>query len=210
MNKIPSLKRYKPLEVVQEFQKTLELELNLLNEAANASVLKRHFLNSPSLYIPQIHWDYARPHLIVMERIWGIPICDVPALNAAGINLKKLAERGVEIFFTQVFRDSFFHGRGLGKGLLDLAVVDEKTRERATIVQLLARNLVFFAPYFVYQLAAPICQPELLNNLQIFVVAYTFLVLLVETVLMLTGSGMRLADRVSGTIVVPLKTPEQC
>lgn len=109
LNKMPSLKRYKPLEVVQEFQKTLELELNLLNEAANASVLKRHFLNSPSLYIPQIHWDYARPHLIVMERIWGIPICDVPALNAAGINLKKLAERGVEIFFTQVFRDSFFH-----------------------------------------------------------------------------------------------------
>lgn len=106
---IPRYKRCKPIEIVKEFEKTLELELNFMNEAANASLLKRHFLNSPLLALPKIYWDYARPHVLVMERVWGIPISDINALKAANINLKKLAERGVEIFFTQVFRDGFFH-----------------------------------------------------------------------------------------------------
>lgn len=109
LHKIPKYKRYKFIEIVKELQKTILLELNLMNEAANASLLKRHFLNSPLLYIPKIYWDYARPHLIVMERIEGIPISDTKALKAAGITLKKLAERGVEIFLTQVFQQGFFH-----------------------------------------------------------------------------------------------------
>lgn len=109
-----------------------------------------------------------------------------------------------------LFRDSFFKGYGLGKGLLGLALVDQQTRRPATITQVLTRNLVFFAPYFAYQLAAQIGREDLLNNLQIFAVTYTFLVLLIETTLMLRGNGMRLADKLSGTIVVQIKTPELC
>lgn len=145
--------------------------------------------------------------------LWLVTIAVVAcrlALGADGARLTAHAPIQTLTLIVFLFRDSFFNGRGLGKSLLDLAVVDEKTRGRATIVQLLLRNLVFFAPYFVYQLAAPICEHELLTSLQIFAVAYTFLVLLVETILMLSGSGMRLADKVSGTIVVQLKTPDQC
>ncbi len=145
--------------------------------------------------------------------LWLVTIAVVACrlvLGADGARLTAHAPIQTLTLIVFLFRDSFFNGRGLGKGLLDLAVVDEKTRGRATIVQLLVRNLVFFAPYFVYQLAAPICQPELLTYVRIFAVAYTFLVLLVETILMLTGSGMRLADKVSGTIVVQLKTPDLC
>ncbi len=145
--------------------------------------------------------------------LWLVTIAVVAcrlALGADGARLTAHAPIQTLTLLVFLFRDSFFKGRGLGKGLLDLAVVDEKTRGRATIVQLLVRNLVFFAPYFVYQLAAPVCRPELLTNLHIFAVAYTFLVLLVEAILMLSGSGMRLADKLSGTIVVQLKTPDQC
>ncbi len=145
--------------------------------------------------------------------LWIVTIAVVACrtlLGADGTRLTAHAPIQTLTLIVFLFRDSFFNGRGLGKGLLDLAVVDEKTRGRATIVQLLLRNLVFFAPYFVYQLAAPICGHELLTNLQIFAVAYTFLVLLIETILMLSGTGMRLADKLSGTIVVQLKTPDQC
>ena len=145
--------------------------------------------------------------------LWIVTIAVVACrivLGADGARLTAHAPIQALTLIVFLFRDSFFNGRGLGKGLLDLAVVDEKTRGRATIVQLLLRNLVFLAPYFVYQLAAPICGPELRTNLQIFAVAYTFLVLLIETILMLSGSGMRLADKLSGTIVVQLKTPDQC
>jgi ubiquinone biosynthesis protein len=102
-------RRFKPQEIVAEIAHTLYDELDLMREGANASQLKRNFLHSPLLYIPTIYWDYCRENILVMERIHGIPIHNIPAIRAAGINLKKLAERGVEIFFTQVFRDSFFH-----------------------------------------------------------------------------------------------------
>jgi len=108
-NLIPRCKRYKPIEIIQELKHTLDNELNLMNEAANASLLRRHFLDSSMLYIPKIYWDYARPHLLVVERIEGIPISNITALKAAGVNLKKLAHYGVEIFFTQVFKYAFFH-----------------------------------------------------------------------------------------------------
>lgn len=102
-------RRYRPKEVVAEFERTLLDELNLRREAANGAQFKRNFTSSPLLYIPEIHWDYVRDNILVMERIYGIPVADVRRLNAHGVNLKKLAERGLEIFFTQVFRDCFFH-----------------------------------------------------------------------------------------------------
>jgi ubiquinone biosynthesis protein len=102
-------KRLKPREVVREFEQSLLDELDLHREAANASQLKRNFSTSPLLYVPKIHWDYVHHNILVMERIHGIPVTDMKALRAQGICLKTLAERGVEIFFTQVFRDCFFH-----------------------------------------------------------------------------------------------------
>tara|TARA_R110001583_G_scaffold18966_9_gene74964 strand:- start:476 stop:2101 length:1626 start_codon:yes stop_codon:yes gene_type:complete len=102
-------KRLHPVDVVADYDSTIHDELDLQREAANASQLRRNFENSPLIYIPFIDWDYTRKSVMVMERIHGIPIADVPALKAAGVNLKVLAEKGVEIFFTQVFRDSFFH-----------------------------------------------------------------------------------------------------
>ncbi|HTN33170.1 MAG TPA: ubiquinone biosynthesis regulatory protein kinase UbiB [Marinobacter sp.] len=102
-------KRLHPVEVVEDYDATIHDELDLQREAANASQLRRNFENSPLIYIPFIDWDYTRKSVLVMERIHGIPIADVVALNKAGVDMKVLAERGVEIFFTQVFRDSFFH-----------------------------------------------------------------------------------------------------
>jgi len=102
-------RRFKPQEIVAEIAHTLHDELDLLREAANASQLRRNFLNSPLLYVPEIEWTHSRTNVLVMERIEGIPVHNVAALKAAGINMKKLAERSIEIFFTQVFRDSFFH-----------------------------------------------------------------------------------------------------
>lgn len=106
---LPDGRRLKPKEVVKEYRKTLLDELDLLREAGNAIQLKRNFENSPLLYIPTVYSDYSRHNVMVMERIDGIPVSDVDTLMAMGVNMKILAERGVEVFFTQVFRDSFFH-----------------------------------------------------------------------------------------------------
>lgn len=102
-------KRLKPSNVVREFEKTLLDELDLMREAANASQLRRNFTGSDVLYVPQVEWDLTRRDVMVMERIAGIPVSDVDGLRRAGVDLKWLAESGVELFFTQVFRDSFFH-----------------------------------------------------------------------------------------------------
>src|SRR5690554_2857990 len=106
---LPDGRRLKPVEVIREYSKTLMDELNLAREAANAIQLRRNFSDSELLYIPEVYSDFSRQNVMVMERIYGIPISDVSALEKAGINLQLLAERGVEVFFTQVFRDSFFH-----------------------------------------------------------------------------------------------------
>ena len=102
-------KRLKPLEVVDEYEHTIIDELDLMREAANAAQLKRNFQGSDMLYVPEVYWDYCRPEVLVQERIIGTPISDMKALRDAGTNIKKLAENGVEIFFTQVFRHNFFH-----------------------------------------------------------------------------------------------------
>ena len=102
-------KRLRPLEVVAEYEQTIIDELDLMREAANTAQLKRNFQGSDLLYVPDIYWDYCRPEVLVQERIYGTPISDMEALRAAGTNIKALAENGVEIFFTQVFRHNFFH-----------------------------------------------------------------------------------------------------
>ncbi len=102
-------KRLKPREVVSEYEKTIYDELDMQREAANAAQLRRNFEDSKELYIPDVYWDYTGGDVMVMERIKGIPISHIDELKAAGVDLEKLAERGVNIFFTQVFRDNFFH-----------------------------------------------------------------------------------------------------
>jgi len=102
-------KRLHPLEVVREYEKTIIDELDLMREGANAAQLKRNFEGSELLYVPEVYWDYCRPQVLVQERIYGVPISDMNSLRAANANIKRLAENGVEIFFTQVFRHNFFH-----------------------------------------------------------------------------------------------------
>ncbi|MGB1540947.1 MAG: ubiquinone biosynthesis regulatory protein kinase UbiB [Cycloclasticus sp.] len=102
-------KRLKLLEVVKEFDHTIHDELDLVREAANASQLRRNFEDSDQLYVPEVCWDYTRQGVMVMERIYGTPIGRINELKEQGVDLKLLAERGVEIFFAQVFRDNFFH-----------------------------------------------------------------------------------------------------
>ncbi|MBE7215451.1 ubiquinone biosynthesis regulatory protein kinase UbiB [Shewanella benthica] len=101
--------RLRPAEVIEDYRTTIEGELNLKLEALNAIRLRNNFLDSGSLYVPYMYEDLCFRRLIVMERIYGIPVSDMAALKAQGTNLKRLAERGVELFFTQVFRDNFFH-----------------------------------------------------------------------------------------------------
>lgn len=102
-------KRLRPREVVSEYEKTIYDELDMQREAANAAQLKRNFKDSNELYIPEVYWDYTQGDVMVMERIRGIPVSNIDELRARGVDLEKLAERGVNIFFTQVFRDNFFH-----------------------------------------------------------------------------------------------------
>ncbi|AFP85234.1 ubiquinone biosynthesis regulatory protein kinase UbiB [secondary endosymbiont of Ctenarytaina eucalypti] len=107
---LPACRRLRPVTVLLEYKKTLLNELNLLREAANAIQLRRNFVNSPMLYIPEIYTDYCSETMMVMERIYGVPVSDVAALEQQGTNMQLLAERGVQVFFTQIFRDGFFHG----------------------------------------------------------------------------------------------------
>jgi ubiquinone biosynthesis protein len=102
-------RRLRPVELVREYRKTILDELDLLREAGNAAQLKRNFAGSPLLYVPEVFWDYCRVNVMVMERIHGVIVNNLEELRARGTNIAKLAENGVEIFFTQVFRDNFFH-----------------------------------------------------------------------------------------------------
>lgn len=102
-------KRLRLVEVVSEYEKTTFDELDLIQEAANASQIKRNFKDYHQLYIPEVYWDYSRRNVMVMERIRGIPVNDTEQLKRFNVNLKRLSEVGVEIFFTQVFKHNFFH-----------------------------------------------------------------------------------------------------
>ncbi|MDR2240527.1 MAG: ubiquinone biosynthesis regulatory protein kinase UbiB [Zoogloeaceae bacterium] len=105
----PDGRRLKPREVVAEFAKHLEDELDLMREAANCAQLRRNFRSSPLLVVPEVYWDWCSARVMVMERMRGTPISQIAQLKAGGVDLKALARAGVEIFFTQVFRDGFFH-----------------------------------------------------------------------------------------------------
>jgi ubiquinone biosynthesis protein len=102
-------RRLRPVEVVREYEKTILDELDLMREAGNASQLRRNWENSSLLYVPAVHWDFCRPEVMVLERIRGVQISNMAKLREAGTDIRRLAESGVEIFFTQVFRHNFFH-----------------------------------------------------------------------------------------------------
>ncbi|WFM70832.1 ubiquinone biosynthesis regulatory protein kinase UbiB [Halomonas sp. CKK8] len=163
--RIPEARRLRPVEVVRDYEATLFDELDLTKEAANTSQLKRNFKGSPLLYVPAIHWGLTHRRVMVQERIYGVPVADTAALLAQGTNLKKLAERGVEIFFTQVFRDNFFHADMHPGNIfvsfehpqdpqyiaIDCGIVGSLTREDQDY---LARNLLAFFHQDYYEVAA--------------------------------------------------------
>lgn len=146
-------RRLRPVEIVEDYRNTIFDELNLQKEAANASQLRRNFANSSLLYVPEIYWDYTRNNVMVMERIYGIPVTNIEELHAQSTNMKKLAERGVEIFFKQVFDHNFFHADMHPGNIfvsrehpelpqyiaVDMAIVGSLTREDQYY---LARNLL--------------------------------------------------------------------
>ena len=157
-------KRLKPLEIVSEYEQTIIDELDLMREAGNAAQLKRNFEGSEMLYVPEIYWDFCRPEVLVQERIHGIPISDMEALRAAGTNIEKLAENGVEIFFTQVFRHNFFHA-DMHPGNIFVNVTDPENPKYAAVdfgivgtlnpedKQYLAENFLAFFERDYYRIA---------------------------------------------------------
>jgi ubiquinone biosynthesis protein len=105
----PAADKIRPREIVTEIEGTLAAELDLQREGANASVLRRFWLESPDLYVPEVIWSHTAERVLTLERVHGIPSDDIAALDAAGIDRKLLAAKGVRVFYTQVFRDNFFH-----------------------------------------------------------------------------------------------------
>lgn len=120
--------RIQPLKVVREFETVVFNELDMQREAANASTLRRNFKGSKDLYIPEVYWQWCSHRVMVMERVSGLPVGDIENLRKHGVNLKKLARRGVRIFYTQVFRDNLFHADlHPGNILVDASDPDEPT-----------------------------------------------------------------------------------
>ncbi|HAA46713.1 MAG: ubiquinone biosynthesis protein [Halomonas sp. 54_146] len=165
LSAVPEARRLRPVEVIRDYEATLFDELDLRKEAANTSQLKRNFKDSPLLFVPTIHWPFTHRNVIVQERIRGVPVADLDTLIARGTNLKKLAERGVELFFTQVFRDNFFHADMHPGNIfvncdnpedpqyiaIDCGIVGSLTREDQDY---LARNLLAFFHQDYYEVAA--------------------------------------------------------
>ncbi len=102
-------RRLRAVEVARDYERTLIDELDLRREAANASQLRRNFSDGQLVYVPEVHWSHTCQRVMVSERIYGVPVSDIKTLREKDVDMRRLAERGVEIFFTQVFRDSFFH-----------------------------------------------------------------------------------------------------
>jgi ubiquinone biosynthesis protein len=122
----PNADKIRPLEVVAEIEKTLQHELDLQREGANASLLRRNFDNSPDLYVPAVHWPLSNDRVLTLERVYGVPADDIAAIGAAGIDCKRLAAKGVRLFYEQVFRDNFFHAdMHPGNIWVDLARIEE-------------------------------------------------------------------------------------
>ena len=106
----PRADKVRPMDVVTEIEKTLEHELDLQREAANASLLRRNFAHAAQdLYVPEVFWDWTAEQVLTLERVHGIGADDIAALDAAGVDRRALARKGVRLFYEQVFRDNFFH-----------------------------------------------------------------------------------------------------
>ena len=125
-------RRLRVTEIVNDYEKTILDELDLMREAANASQLRRNFAGDDSLYVPDVFWDLCRVNVMVMERIRGVPISDMARLRELGTNIPMLAENGVKIFFTQVFRHNFFHA-DMHPGNI-FVLVDDPARPRYAAV----------------------------------------------------------------------------
>lgn len=122
----PAADKIRPMDVVAEIEKTLEHELDLQREGANASVLKRNFDQSPDMYVPAVYWSHSKKGVLTLERVYGVSVDDIDALDAAGIDRKRLAAKGVRLFYEQVFRDNFFHADAHpGNIWVDLKSVDD-------------------------------------------------------------------------------------
>jgi ubiquinone biosynthesis protein len=107
---IAEARRMHVVAVIADYDRTVHDELDLIREGSNASQLRRDFEDSPIFYVPEVHWGYTHPGVLVLERVGGIPIDDLDALRRTGIDMERLAKEGVDIFFTQVFQNNFFHG----------------------------------------------------------------------------------------------------
>jgi ubiquinone biosynthesis protein len=144
--------RIQPLEVVREFETVVFDELDMQREAANASILRRNFEGSRDLYIPEVYWQWCRRRVMVMERVSGLPVGDVENLRKHGVNLKKLARRGVRVFYTQVFRDNLFHADlHPGNILVDASNPDDPTyiaMDFGIVASLSTEDLYYIAENF--------------------------------------------------------------
>jgi ubiquinone biosynthesis protein len=141
-----------PLKVVREFETFVFDELDMQREAANASILRRNFLHSKDLYIPEVYWQWTTRRVMVMERVSGLPVGDIENLEKHGVNLKKLARRGVRVFYTQVFRDNLFHADlHPGNILVDASDPDDPTyiaMDFGIVASLSNKDLYYIAENF--------------------------------------------------------------
>jgi ubiquinone biosynthesis protein len=144
--------RIQPLEVVREFETVVFDELDMQREAANASILRRNFQDSSDLYIPEVYWQWCKRRVMVMERVSGLPVGDIEGLRKHGVNLKKLARRGVRVFYTQVFRDNLFHADlHPGNILVDASDPDDPTyiaMDFGIVASLSPKDLYYIAENF--------------------------------------------------------------
>jgi len=144
--------RIQPLEVVREFESVVFDELDMQREAANASMLRRNFQGSKDLYIPEVYWKWCKRRVMVMERVSGLPVGDIEGLRAHGVNLKKLARRGIRVFYTQVFRDNLFHAdMHPGNILVDASNPDDPSfiaMDFGIVASLSTKDLYYIAENF--------------------------------------------------------------
>ncbi len=145
--------RVRPLEVVCEFETIVFDELDMQRESANASILRRNFKDSKDLYIPEVYWQWCKQRVMVMERVSGLPIGDIDGLREHGVNLKKLARRGVRVFYTQVFRDNLFHAdMHPGNILVDATNPDDPTfiaMDFGIVASLTPKDLYYISENFM-------------------------------------------------------------
>lgn len=145
--------RVRPTGFVREFETFVFDELDMFNEASNASILRSNFAGSKDLYIPEIYWPYCRNEVLVMERVFGIPVSDIKQLKKRGVNLERLAKRGIRVFYTQVFRDNLFHAdMHPGNILIDASNPEDASfiaLDFGIVASLTPRDLYYISENFV-------------------------------------------------------------